>query len=228
MLLILWITFAFCRPCLAIQLSKTHLSDSTNRYGEEPRPLRCYSREAMLELQCDRPPTNTPSHLCSLLLDEIPREPLRNTRKKTRKEGRRSESPTAEIQPATTSIYHSHKPALIEQQRGHTKDIQKYPDSAVFEQTGMRTRGKPEEAHPHPAPAPRTRTPHPYPHPAPAPRARTRTAHRTPHLHPAPRTRTPHTHPAPAPRTAPRTCTPHTHPAPAPRTRTPHLHPNSD
>ena len=170
MLLILWITFAFCRPCLAIQLSKTHLSDSTNRYGEEPRPLRCYSREAMLELQCDRPPTNTPSHLCSSLLDEIPREPLRNSRKKRR--GRRGGvQNTAEIQPATTSIHHSHKPALIEQQRGHTQGpvmnfsrpldyvsrkvgsnlrclnlSLKDPDSPLFEQTGMRTRGKPEEA----------------------------------------------------------------------------------
>ena len=87
MRLILWITFAFCRPCLAIQLSKTQLSDSTRRYGEEPRPLRCYSREAMLQLQCDQPHTNTPSHLCSSILDDIPRELLRNTRKKRR--GRR-------------------------------------------------------------------------------------------------------------------------------------------
>ncbi|KAI9542058.1 hypothetical protein NQZ68_023547 [Dissostichus eleginoides] len=127
MLLILWITFAFYGPCLAIQLSKTHLSDSTSRFGEEPRPLRCYSREAMLELQCDRHHTNKSSHLCFSILDDIPREPLRNTRKK--RQGRRGGVQNR-----------------LRQRFSRLNLSLKYPDSPLFEQTAMRTQGKPEEA----------------------------------------------------------------------------------
>ncbi|KAI9542055.1 hypothetical protein NQZ68_023544 [Dissostichus eleginoides] len=79
----------------------------------------------MLELQCDRPPTNKSSHLCSSILDDIPREPLRNTRKRDKEGGEAFRIAYGRDSAGHHFHHHSHKPALIEQQSGHTKDIHK-------------------------------------------------------------------------------------------------------